>query len=406
MRSHVTGVLVAVAMVFALYAGIELGDGNPLFGQDKFANLSTDELIEIANDRRSPDQVDAVVQLGKRPMEMDTTVPVLAPLTMSPNRDVKNAAESALHEIGPPAAALIKPYFEDQRTASYKIGCSSARAIGPSCHIYMDEFIALLASPNPMERRCALFALQGQGDHSLEAIDGVINCLSDSDFNNQCMACRVLEPLGPKGIKAEAALTKLLKEGGPSTRGWAAVCLSAIGPTPSNEKIIELIASKMEGDGKRPLNPIELQRYIKALAHFGPKAEPHLDKIRKRLEHRDAFIRCHSAFAIFKITGESEETLEIFRSVIEQEVYAADALELVSKMGDKAIPFVPSITNCLDSTEAANREMALVALANIGPKAASATSKVKKLLNDEDALVRIAARNTLVALAADEATGK
>ena len=131
-----------------------------------------------------------------------------------------------------------------------------------------------------------------------------------------------------------------------------------------------------------------------------------MDKIRKRLEHRDAFIRCHSAFAIFKITGESEETLEIFRSVIEQEVYAADALELVSKMGDKAIPFVPSITNCLDSTEAANREMALVALANIGPKAASATSKVKKLLNDEDALVRIAARNTLVALAADEATGK
>ena len=398
MTSYVTGVLVALFTVFALYAGIELAAGNSLFGQEKFANVPTEELIEMARDRRSGDQIDAVIQLGKRPMEMDVTVLVLAPLTMSPDANVKTAAESALNEIGAPAAGLIKPYFDDEKTRSYKIGCSAARSIGPACSIYMDEFIKLLDSANPMERRCALYALQGQGENSLEAIDGVIKCLSDSDFNNQCMACRILEPLGPKAIKAEAALTKLLEGGVPSTRGWAAVCLSAIGPTPSNEKVIEMIAKKMEGDGIRPLNPVELQRYIKALAHFGPKAEKHLDKVRKRLEHRDTFIRCHSAFAIYKITGEAEETLEVFKSVVEQDVFAGDALELVSKMGDKAVPFIPSIIRCLDSPDPGNRELALVALNNIGPQAAAAISKVEELIDDKDALVRIAARATLASL--------
>ena len=82
-----------------------------------------------------------------------------------------------------------------------------------------------LTSDDRQVRKQALYALQGMGKHSLEAIELVVKALDDEDFNNQCMSCRILETLGPDAIPAEEKLLNLMKEGNPSTRGWAALVL-------------------------------------------------------------------------------------------------------------------------------------------------------------------------------------
>lgn len=412
MGGYITGVLVALATVFCLYAGLEFAAGNSLFHQEPMVTVSTANLLKAAEDNLSADQVDAIVQLGKRPKDIEKTFSTLAGLTMSNEHLVKTAAESALHEIGAPAAKFVRPLLEAKEKSKYQIGCSTIRAIGPSCKIYMPEIKALLKSDDFFERRCGLFALQGLKDEAVNAMDGIIICLNERDyenkliFNNQVMACRICEGLGRKAEPAREALMKVLEEGLPSTRGYAAICLASMDRSPSDSKIIELIAEKMQGQAERPLNPVEHKRYIHALGLFGSKASDHLEKIREKLKHRDKFIQLHSAFAIYKISGKADESMDVFKSLIEQEVYAADALELVSQMGDKALPFVPSIMNCLDSSEPGNREMALTALANIGPKAKVAIGKVEELLTDKDALVRIAARETLKILKNEEQAKK
>ena len=68
----------------------------------------------------------------------------------------------------------------------------------------------LLVDELAMRRRCGLYALQGMGESGKSAIKEIITCVSDTDLNNQCSACRVLESFGPDAIDAEEALLKLL----------------------------------------------------------------------------------------------------------------------------------------------------------------------------------------------------
>ena len=395
MFGYVTGILVALATVFCLYAGLELAAGNSLFEQERLSGVSTTSLLKTAKDRNSEDRIDAIVQLGKRPKDIESTFDTLAELTIDHNELIRFSAEASLNEIGAPATKFIRPLFDEKTTEGYKKGCSAIRSVGESCKIYMPEIKMLLKSDVAMERLSGVYALQGLGDSSEEAIEEIIDCIDDEKFNIQLMACRVLESLGPKAAPAKEALLKALEDGVPSIRGYAAICLASMDPSPDDSKVIELIAKKMQLDVREPLNPVEHQRYLNALGRFGPKAKMHLDKIREKLKHRDKFIQLHSAFALYKITGKADDSMDVFKNLIEQETYAPDALELVGQMGDKALPFVPSVMNCLDSDQPGSREMALTALANIGPKANAAIGKVEELLEDEDALVRIAARETL-----------
>ena len=164
MASYVTGIVVALAAVFGLYATLELAAGNSLFSQERFGNTSTEKLIEICKDKRSSDRIEAIVQLGKRPKELDATFSVIAPLTMDRDELIKTAAESALSDLGKPAAPYVKSYFDfealklaDEKIAgvrpnrdnqsvfeeSFKlrenhlIACSCIRAIGDGCEVYI-----------------------------------------------------------------------------------------------------------------------------------------------------------------------------------------------------------------------------------------------------------------------------
>tara|TARA_B110000495_G_scaffold201319_1_gene218499 strand:- start:2808 stop:4019 length:1212 start_codon:yes stop_codon:yes gene_type:complete len=396
MRSHFTGTLVAIIVLVGIYAAYQLSTGNPVFGQDRLGNLSEEELRVTAEDLTSRDQIEAILQLGVRPGDLSKTVPVLAKLATFQNEIIKNASDSSLQDIGSDAAEHVRPFLDDNSTNGYRIACSALRAIGPGSKIYINELKDLLIDDNPVHRKCGLYALQGMGDEAQPAMKEIILCVLDKDLNNQCMACRILENLGPDAIDAEAALLEVQKNGGPSTRGWAALCLGAIGPTSSDVDVAELLAKQLQPreDG-RPISPIEQQRVLTGLGYLGPEATKALDTVREKLNGKNQFVRGHAAFALWKITGDADEAGGVFRTLLNDSTLVNDAVFLVGKMGPDALILAPDVANALNSSQPATRELAVTAIGNMGSAAASYKPKVKSLLNDNDPLVRMAARKAM-----------
>jgi HEAT repeat protein len=398
MASHLTGVVVAILIVFGLYASLEMAAGNPIFSQDKLDAHSVEQLYKLARDFGSEHQVEAILQLGQRPGDLSVTVPLLAKLAASPAELVKNAADSWLETIGAPAAGHLRPILDAE---SYAIACSAMRAIGPECKMYLPEIKRLLEDEKRMNRKCGLYALQGMGEHGKEAMDEIIVCVLDEDLNNQCSACRVLEKFGPDAIDAEKALLQLLEKGGPSTRGWAAVCLGAIGPTSSDVDVAKLLAEKL--NSKRTFNPVEQQRLLAGLAYLGPDALKVADSVRAKMAGKNKFVRGHAAYALWRITGEADESLKVISALIDHPEHTDDGLEIAGKMGPAGLPLLDQVVRRLSANEPGTRELAVVAIGNMGPGAKSAEPKLVERLADSDALVRLAARRTLAEIRVEPA---
>jgi HEAT repeat protein len=399
MRSNFTGILVAILVLVGIYSAYQFGTGKPVFGQERLGNFSEVDLRTAAEDLTSRDQIEAILQLGVRPGDLSKTVPVLAKLATIHNEMIKNAADSSLQVIGADAAEHIRPFMEENTTKGYQIACSALRSIGPESRIYIEELKDLLRDDNPIHRKCGLYALQGMGDEARPAMEEIILCVLDQDLNNQCMACRILENFGPDAIDAEEALLEVQKNGGPSTRGWAALCLGAIGPTSSDVDVAELLTKQLQPrkDG-RPISPIEQQRVLTGLGYLGPEATKAIPTVREKLNGKNEFVQGHAAFALWKITGDAKEAGEAFRKLLNDPSRVNDAVFLIGKMGPDAISLAPNVAKSLRSSQPSTRELAATAIGNMGSDATSYRSELKPLLNDSDPLVRMAARTAMQTL--------
>ena len=70
-------------------------------------------------------------------------------------------------------------------------------------------------------------------------------------------------------------------------------------------------------------------------------------------------------------------------------------------MQGDAAPLIDKLSQKLGSDDDSIRELAVVALGNIGPPAAKAKSGIEKLLSDKDALIRYAAKESLKQILGD-----
>ena len=396
MGAYVTGMIVAITMFFGVHSTAESIACSPTIVQDKLNSRTPNELRILAADFKSEDQIEAVIQLGDRPGELSETVLLLAKLSVTRKELVRHAAEASLKTIGAPAAKHLKPILEEESLRSYVVACTAMKAIGPGSKIYLPEIKKLLVDDDAAKRRCGLFALQGMGFEGVVLMKEVIGCVLDKDFNNQCSACRVLEKFGTEAYEAEDALLQLLDEGVSAAQGWDAVYLDEIGPTTSEIDIAELLGSKLNAE--RVLSPIVQERILLGLAYLGPDAAKVVETVRAKLNGRNKYVRCHAAFALWKITGNADESLKALDELIGNPHFADDALDVVGRMGTAAIPILDVVTGCLRASEPGTRELALVAIGNMGPAASAAESDVMELLNDDDALVRMAAKQTLLEL--------
>lgn len=390
MASYVTSIAIAVAVLAGLLGLLTYThDGSALGLQDSVEELKYEEVIEIAKDRASKARLDAVLHLGDEPGDLSITVPLLAQLSIDPQELTRFAAVISLGKIGEPAAPYLKDLVESEDPAKISQGATAIKAIGPGGKLYLPLMKEWLTSDDRRVRKRALYAMQGMGPHSLEAIDLLVKALDDEDFNNQCMSCRILEALGPDAIAAEQKLLTLMKEGNPSTRGWAALVLGAIGPTDETD------TAKLLVDNLDAFLQVEKQRTLLGIAHLGPEAAQFEDRIRTLMNDEDKHVMPHAAFALWKVTGNPAESLEVFREMFKSRDYLDDSIEFVGKMQQDGAPLVDDIAVFLTEENEGTRELAVVALGNIGPPAAKVLGKIKPLTWDDDALIRHAAKEAI-----------
>ena len=399
MGSYITGILVALVIVSGLYLAMQTRTTTAttrMRQDDKLESLPSEKLRGIAIDPEASNRVEAIFALGNNPGELKKTVPCLAKLTMDRDDVVQIASASALQTIGEPAVEHFKKFVDSEMVVEIKFASSAIRAIGPACDVYLPQVQRWLASDDTKVKTCGVFALQGMGrEAALDSMPGLIDCLhSDhsASFNLQCMACRVLEKLGPDALDAEEALLKLLEEGNISTKGWAAICLGAIGPTASDVDISELLHGKL----KTSRVASEYERLLIAFAHLGPEGAEALGTIREIADqHRDSSVKSAAAFAVWQIAGDSEEALGTLRGMITQDETAIMPIETVGRLGEQGLPLLDELIGSLDGHSPAIREAAVVAIGNMGPAAKRALPAVTKLLEDSDPLVKGAAKLTI-----------
>ncbi|MEM9943823.1 MAG: HEAT repeat domain-containing protein [Planctomycetota bacterium] len=405
-----TGIAVATVIVLGLI--FALGDLKTGGEESRFqetpaavSKLTPQELRRLANDPKSKNRAEIIIQLGRDPGDLNKTVPFLSKLSIQTRDEMARlASEVALSELGTPAGDALRSLMESDDFDDNKAACSAMKWIGKEGSMqYLPQIQDFLLNKTSGYKRIALFALQGMGrDAAIESMDGLIVCLKDEDFNAQCSACRVLESLGPDAMDAEDALFELLENGNVSARGWAAICLGSIGPTSSDRDVVTILHDRL----KKAVLAVDYQRLMIALAHLGREAEIAIPEIRQVLEtHNDQIVQAHAAFALWKVSGETEETLTALKTLFRAPQIAPTAVPLAGRMGKGGVALIDDIIEMLKSNDPANREAATIALGTMGKYAEKSLPALREAQSDKDPIVASSAKLSIRAIE-DDLTSK
>lgn len=417
MREYIIGLIVAGVVLGIGYSGLEWLAGRPLLAQEQFVapDRTTTELIAVLNDADASkaDRIAAILDLGKVKKDFDVVVPALVPFAGA-KAEYRHAAAIAIGELGEPAVEPLKQYFaksiqfdDDNQILNLReilIDRSQAafaiRELGDCCKVYLPQLQEMLQSDSSQFRKIGLFALAGMDSGAEESLDMVIKCLGDSDFNNQCFACRIIQRLGPKAAKAEPKLQELLKTGLPSVQGWAGICLGAIGPSPSKSDN----ASAM-GETLVDASPVVASRLLQGIAALGPDAKHVADKVRDKIGSGDREVKANAAITLWKIDGDERVMLDTLGDMLTSVGYESTAMELIADhVKASAIPLLPKIEQHATAEDPFTRERVALAIAEMGPAAKSALPMLKNLLNDSDPVIRHAAKRAVDAVSNESDT--
>ena len=400
MGSYLTGFIVAAAVIAGMLGLLTFSqDGQTKSMIESVAQSSHDDLIIQAANDNGDEQLEAILQLGIQPGDVNKTVRMLSEFILKhPSELVRNAAAISLHNLGEQAVPAVRELVEQDDVVAISMGCSAIKEIGPAGKVFLPRIKEFLNDDDYLIQRRGLFALQGIGPDSIALIDEVIQCLDIDEeilranpnaFNNQLMACRVLETLGPDALPAEPVLLRVLEEGNPSSKSYAALVLGSIGPTDKTD------TAKLLGEQLKSHLQIQKQRTLLGLAYMGPEAGAVEDQVRTMMNETSEHVMPYAAYALWKITGKADESLEVLEQMLKNPNYRDDAIELLGKMQEAATPLVGRISQQLAATEDGTVELAVVALGNIGPGAASALNELRSLANHKDALIRYQAREAI-----------
>jgi len=243
------------------------------------------------------------------------------------------------------------------------------------------------------DRHAALYALQEMSEEvTLSLLDNVIKELDAPHFNTKILACFVLKRIGRKAKPATARLVQLIEEGNPSSRSRAAEALAAIGPVDGFD-IEGLVAKQLEAFGYA-----EKLRGLDAIGTLGPTAIKHVDKIVHLMETPSRHCQPEAALAYYRVTGDSERSLNLLRGLLRERDTRMAAMECIGAMGDAAGKVVPEIMGFLGDEDLAISETAVLALKQVGPAAKEALPRLKKMIPNDDYLIETAAQEAIDAI--------
>jgi len=404
--THAVLLFFATASVLTLWSNpTDQTAGSEAAASDQPEIVSFEDAMTHSADKESLAQLESTLRLGELAGKDETKQKeaiklLLKHLEPGNNTLVRSAAEISLRKLNGVAIPAVRQALTSNSRAQQSAACHAVKAIGVDAIELLPQLTGMLETGDAFSQRAALYALQGFGDQAFDAIESVAGCLESNDFNVHCMACRVLENYGSDALPAEDDLVQILKQGNPSSRGWAAIVLGAIGPTDKNDVVPMLIASLSEAKAQ-----VEKQRVLLGISYLEREAQRAIPTVQEFLDSRTDRVKPHAAFALYKISGDQKTLVSEFLKALDDQNERTFAFDLLKRLEpQEAIPMLPGLVDLLDAAEEDVRENAVLAIGRLGPAAKDALPEVEKLLDDSDVLVQEAAAQTIASLTYDPAT--
>jgi HEAT repeat protein len=183
------------------------------------------------------------------------------------------------------------------------------------------------------------------------------------------------------------ALVRALQDDDPHVRAVAALSLSVIGD--AGPAAIPVLRDMLK-TGER-------LAALKALARYGPEAEPVIPRLSELLQDGDSEVRWRAAMTLGKIGPAARGTVPALMASLQDDdaLVREHAAEALGDIGPDAREAVPALTAALRDPDARVRRDAVRSLGQLGTAAKAAAPAIRPLLNDKDDRVRRAARTAL-----------
>ena len=309
---------------------------------------------------------------------------------------VRRHAAQVLEQIGTDAAQASPVLVKGLQDSDLEVRRAAFRAL-PKVDIEatknaMPTLIAALADKDTGVCVGAIDALRALGPQAESAVPDLSKALESDSVEVQMGASKALTSIGPAAV---SALVERAGHQNADVRLWSITALGSIGP-PASDSVAALMVALDDGD-------VRVRRAsLHAIALVGPKANAAVPAVLKVLaEDPEPLFRSGAASALTKIGGGVPEVylalVEKLRGDDDNEVRASVAAAL-GTMQSAAEAIVPLLISALEDPNPNVRLNAARALGDLGPKAASATSALERLSQDD--------QDSVVPLVANEALGK
>lgn len=398
--SYVIGLLVAAAVVSVMVTSFYLT--SPQRITDQVAGLSVAELKEIVrtldtqglppNGEKKSRLLAAILQLGNGESELEQRVAALSLQQTHLQNEVGAAARVSLQKLGPKAFPALHEMLESDDPMTIGRACSSIYLLGESASSFAPRMIEMVESGDPFYVAAGLLGLETMGSHALPALDAMDSIILDAHFMRQVSISKICIGLGRDAAPMAKKLAKVYEVGIPSAATWAGIALGAIGPV-EDVDTVKLLSARIDHHRQ-----VDRERALLGLALMGEEGVNAKDKVKIAMEDPTSRVRPQAAYAYYKITDDGQLPAKVLGDLLEKRSLRSNALHFLSEMGPAGAPAIPKILPYLSSSEAFEREGAVIALGSFGNKAAEAKMKVLSLSNDPDPLIREAVRSAVASI--------
>lgn len=384
--------LVALIGVSAVAIGVWMGRGwIGILASDK----PLDQLLVDcqSKDKDYETRINALLALGRHPEYLPQSLEGLLPNLVQSEDTIRIAAESAVRNLGEAVTPHLKPWLEGDRPDRFYLGCAAVTVLGTKAREYLPILIEKVDEPNFSTRMSCLFALESMGKEAQPAFDKLLKLLDvpDPEFNVQVRVCYIFRNLGEGARPAIPRLMRLAEEGVLSSRSMAYLTLGALGPSPDHD-IVGLLTKRLDA-----FHLLDRERALIGLGYLGKDARPALDKIEALMRNPEKSAQAQAAFAYWKITGETEQPLNVLADCLASYDFRMNAVDRAGDMGAVASSLVPKMLPLLDEPDdEALREAVILAFGKMGPAAKDAIGKLQSIANyDSDILMQETAKLAL-----------
>lgn len=374
----------------------------------------SDDLIE---------QLEIVTALNRIGAEAAPAVPALVQLLGNDSDILKYTAAQALKSIGPkarPAAAKLKAMLknenqliavgaaaalvsiakddsavvesvipvlldglrsEDEAVASDAVG-ALARIGAPAATQVSD----LLGKEGPVLCRHVCDTLAAMGPAADTEVDSLLVALDDKDASVCRHAVRALGVIGAKPDAVVPALAAQLKADSADRRSIAAQAIGEFGT--AAEPAVSALAERLVKDDDIKVRIAAAE----ALGAIGPAAAGAVESLAAGLNDPSGAVTLASGEALGKI---GEPGINVLAKQLQVDAYRPFVAAILQSAGESAAPAVPELIKHINDPDETTQGEVIVALAAVGPKAATAIAPLEKLLRSDSATGRPAAAYAL-----------